>query len=75
MQKGKDIQEDYIELLQILQERWKRDVCENAKQLGISPSKASRILNGKQECSFELLDQMAAIVGLTIRLQFDETVF
>ena len=53
-----------------MQERWKGKACVFSEAIGISESKASRILSGKQEPTLELLSYMAAIVGLKVNLLF-----
>lgn len=67
-----EIESDYGRLLQILQVRWKGNLAFYASNLHISESKASRILNNKQEAPLELLDQMAAMVGIEIHLNFND---
>jgi hypothetical protein len=67
-----EITNDYNELLQILQERWRGHADWFSEQLEISPSKASRILAGKQQAPVQLLSDMAAIVGIDVRLVVTE---
>lgn len=67
-----EITNDYNELLQILKSRWKGNSAFFSKHIGITESKASRILSGKQQPSFEVLEKMARIAGINVSLTFSE---
>lgn len=67
-----EIINDYNALLQILQTRWRGNAEWFSEQLEISPSKASRILAGKQQAPIKLLADMAAIVGITVSISYFE---
>lgn len=67
-----EITNDYNKLLQKVQERWRGRADWFSEQLGMSPSKASRILSGKQIVPIDLLADMAAIVGIKVRLLVTE---
>ena len=67
-----EVTNDYNKLLQKMQERWRGKAVWFANQLEMNPSKASRILTGKQNASLEVLSEMAAIVGISVRLESSE---